>query len=101
MELKGQDHHFKGSNGDWKNHSVRIMVLFNGCGNRPGHPDPVGPHDDHFFFTLLVEIDGIQGLAVLGSQFEDVADLNPALELQFSFAPGAGIPGMTRRRSAN
>ena len=68
------------------------MVLLHHTGEEAPHPDTVGSHDHRFLLSVLILEGAAQGIAVTGSQLEDVPHLHSLLRPEGSPADRAEIP---------
>ena len=72
-------------------YEVITKVLLDGGGDHPGDTDAIAAHLHDGGLAVLVQHGSLHGLGVLGTQLEDVAHLDAALEQQGTLAAGAGI----------
>ena len=80
-----------GGDGGRENDSLFVVVLLYGGGEEPSDADAVASHDDGAAVALVVEIVDAEGLAVEGSELEDVADLDAAKGFKGLAALDAGL----------
>src|SRR4029077_11162916 len=71
--------------------SALIVILLDGRGHDARHTNAVTTHVQGHFLATFVEDDPFHGLAVLGSQLEDVTDFDAPDDLQPPVPPGAGV----------
>ena len=67
------------------------MALLNGGGQAARDAPAVAAHDEGLLGAVLGHVGGVHGVRVLGSQFEDLTDLDAARKLKRLAAQGAGI----------
>src|SRR5690606_32106924 len=72
--------------------AVGIVVLFDGGCDDAADADAVTAHDHCLFAAFLAEYLRAHGLAVLGAELEDVADLDTPSDFQGALAVRARIP---------
>ena len=75
----GAQHHGKWRQRVRPNNTARIVVLLNRRGGKARDTDAVAAHFHRLGLTVHIQERRVHGLAVLGAQIEDVADLNAAL----------------------
>src|SRR5690606_35968153 len=72
--------------------AVGVVILFDGGGHNAADADAVATHDHGLFAALLAEYLRAHGLAVLGAELGNVADLDTASGFQGALAVRARIP---------
>src|SRR5712691_1258126 len=86
MDVEGRD-------GPGPDDAVRIVALLDGGRGDACGTYAVGAHDDGFLLPRLVQVHGVEPLRVLGSELEDIAHLDDALDLQGLATSGTALAG--------
>lgn len=80
-------------NGDRPDDTVLVVVLLHDGSKRAGHAHAVATHDKRLLLAVLVHKGGAHGLGILGTQLEDLRDLDAASSRERLAAVRAGIAG--------
>ena len=70
-----------------------VVVLLHDGSKRAGHAHAVATHDKRLLLAVLVHKGGAHGLGILGTQLEDLRDLDAASSREQLAAVRAGIAG--------
>lgn len=70
-----------------------VVVLLHDGSKRAGHTNAVATHDKRLLLAVLVHKGGAHGLGILGTQLEDLRDLDAASSRERLAAVRAGIAG--------
>ena len=70
-----------------------VVVLLHDGSERAGHAHAVATHDERLLLAVLVHKGGAHGLGVLGTQLEDLGDLDTASSRKRLTAVRAGVAG--------
>ena len=71
--------------------AVAVVVLLDAGRDHAGDADAVTAHDGGLFLAVLVEINGVEGLGILGAELEDVAHFDALGEGHRLAAAGADV----------
>ena len=80
-------------NGNRPDDTVLVVVLLHDGSKRAGHAHAVATHDKRLLLAVLVHKGGAHGLGILGTQLEDLRDLDAASSRERLAAVRAGIAG--------
>src|SRR3989344_807239 len=73
--------------------AVGVVILFDRSRNHARHADTVATHGHDHALAGLVETGGVHGLAVLGAELEDMADLDAAADRERAGAVALRLQG--------